>query len=68
LIAGLSEPPPTCFSTVLPLLLKTAPPFMLPSVGLICCSTDLGREALRFLFCSAFFAGVSVESRANQSP
>jgi hypothetical protein len=56
------------FAAVFPVWLKTAPPFTLPSVGVICCSTDLGREALRFLFGSAFLAGVPAESRANQSP
>jgi hypothetical protein len=57
LIAGLSEPPPTCFATVLPLLLKTAPPFTLPSVSLICSSTELEREALRFCFALLFLPG-----------
>ena len=50
LAAGLSDTVLACFTTTLPFLPKTAPPFELPQAGWICCSTDLRPEALRFLF------------------
>lgn len=67
-VAGLSATRLDRFTSTLPLLPKSAPPFELPPVRLICCSTDLGREALRFSFCSSFLAGVPEGTGANQSP
>lgn len=67
-VAGLSATRLNRFTATLPLLPKSAPPFTLPPVHLICCSTDLRREALRFLFCSSFLAGVPEGTGANQSP
>jgi hypothetical protein len=41
-------------AAALPFLLKFAPSFQLPPVGLICCSTDLGLEAVRFFVSLGF--------------
>jgi len=60
-LAGLSATRLDRFTATLPLLPKSAPPFTLSPVRLICCSTDLRREALRFSFCSSFLAGVQEE-------
>jgi hypothetical protein len=60
-VAGLSATRLKRFTATLPLLPKSAPPFTLPPVYLICCSTDLRWEALRFSFCFSFLTGVPEE-------
>jgi len=47
---------------------KSSSPFELPPVRLICCSTGLKLEALRFSFHSTFRTGVAAGTGANQRP